>query len=164
MSKLASAISNRSRGKAQQKKRKDGAPFQHATEQIGPFSVYFSAHHKKEKGADGKERWVPTGELSMKVEVSDSFPKTTIGFNHEGKGPLSTIVENLEDFNTAVMRAVELWGDDAIFTAAETALDAHIAKIDEQIDEQIDEETAKQIEEKKPATGGLVNRVRNRAG
>ena len=148
MSKLQSIVS-RSRGKVAKKaSEKDGAPFQHGVQEFGPFRVFFSAHHaKKDKDAAGKQVWTPTGELSMKVEIGDSWPKTSIGWNHEGSGPLSTIAQNLDAFLEAVTAAIALWGDDAAFEAAREALDTHIASSNGQ----------------SASSSGLVSRVKNRA-
>jgi hypothetical protein len=149
MSKLQSIVS-RSRGKVAKKaSEKEGAPFAHSVTEFGPFRVYFAAHHRKDKDANGKQVWVPTGELSMKIEIGDSWPKTSIGWNHEGSGPLGTIAENLDAFLEAVTAAVALWGDDDAFEAAKTALDAHIGQTSKP------QATA--------AQGGLVDRVKNRA-
>ena len=143
------SLVSRSSGKVV-KAQGDKKRFESGAQEFGPFSVYFCAHHKKEK--DGT--FTPTGELGVKLEIGDSWPKTQIGFNHEGAGPLATIAENLDAFMEAVSAAVAKWGDDAAFSAAAGELDAYL---------KARKPAAEQPAAEQPAASGLVGRVKSRA-
>lgn len=86
-------------------------------QQFGPFTVSFAPAYKQVK-KDGKTSFVPTGELAMKIDIGDTFPLVSLGWNAEGKGALATVAEHLDQFGEAVMAAVEAWQSDEQFNSA----------------------------------------------
>lgn len=96
-------------------------------QQFGPFTVSFAPAYKQVK-KDGKTSFVPTGELAMKLDIGDTFPLVSLGWNAEGKGALATVAEHLEQFGESVMAAVELWQSDEQFAAAMAELKAAMAE------------------------------------
>lgn len=114
-------------------------------QQFGPFTVSFAPAYKQVKRGD-KKSFEATGELSMKIDVGDTFPLVAIGWNAEGKGALATIAEHLDQFSEAVMAAVEAWQSDEQFAAA--------------MDELKNAMTQQAAAPAKPKNGGpLTNRV-----